>query len=170
MMNKKQIIISGFSFLILLLITISILSMFNINYVDVKVEEYEKKISLLRIQESVADISNQTEKVNIFQQHNTSMTINNEELNILNHSSFIDTLGHMHVIGKVKNNTPNIADFVSVKGLFYDNKNKVVGISLKYTEPRSLNSSEIASFDLVLQNASIPITQIENYTLRPVWD
>ena len=62
MMNKKEIIISGFSFLILLLITISILSMFNINYVDVKVEKYEKKISLLRIQESFADISNRTEK------------------------------------------------------------------------------------------------------------
>ena len=44
----------------------------------------------------------------------------------------------MHVIGKVKNNSTNIADFVSVKGTFYDNNNKVIGTSLEYTGPRSL--------------------------------
>lgn len=114
-------------------------------------------------------VSNQTEIVDM-PQYNSSTTIKNRELNIVNHSSFIDTSGYVHVIGKVKNNTPNIAEFVSVKGIFYDNNNKVVGTSLEYTEPRSLNSSEIASFDIILQKASIPIIQIEKYTIRPVWD
>jgi hypothetical protein len=165
-MNKiKEITKSGFPFLILSLITISSLSTFNVNDVYAKVEQNGIKI-LVEIDESYATLSNQTETGNI--PFNT--TILDNEINILNHSSLIDALGYIHIVGEVKNNTTKIADFVSIKGTFYDNNNNILGTSLNYTEPRVLNSSETASFDLVLQNTSIPITQIEKYTLRPVWD
>jgi len=170
-MTKKEIKKYEFLFVILSFITISILLLSNTNNKDKETEKYENKIWLVGIEKAFADdILNPNETIDMPQQFNISAIINNKKLNIINYSSFIDTLGYLHIIGKVKNNTTKIAEFVSVKGTFYDNDNKVIGTSFNYTEPRSLNSSEIASFDLVLQNASISITQIEKYTLRPVWD
>lgn len=45
----------------------------------------------------------------------------NNELHIQSQSSFIDAVGYLHEVGKVENNTPNIADFVKVIGTFYGN-------------------------------------------------
>ena len=100
---------------------------------------------------------------------NTTSTDALSELNtltILSHNSYIDSIGYMHVIGEIKNNTPNVAQFVQIIATFYDNNNKVVGTSFTYTTPIDLASGEIAPFELILTDASIPIEQIEKYTLK----
>jgi hypothetical protein len=87
-------------------------------------------------------------------------------LTILSHDSYINSIGHMHVIGEVENNTHNIKQFVQVIATFYDDNNKVVGTSNTYTTPTDLKPGETAPFDLMLTDASIPIEQIERYTLK----
>jgi SLAP domain-containing protein len=88
------------------------------------------------------------------------------ELTISSHNSYINSIGNMHVIGEVQNNTPNVIQYVKVTGTFYDNNNKVVGTSFTYTDPTDLAPNEKAPFDLILSDASIPLDQIEKYTLK----
>ena len=45
-------------------------------------------------------------------------------LQILSHNSFTDSMGYLHVVGEVQNNTPANAQFVQVIGTFYDNNNQ----------------------------------------------
>ena len=75
-------------------------------------------------------------------------------------------MGDMHVIGEVKNNTPKVVQYVEIIGTFYDNNNKVVGTSSAFTTPTDLALGEIAPFDLILYESSIPQEQIERYTLK----
>ena len=90
----------------------------------------------------------------------------NNTIKILSHDSYIDSGGTMHVVGEVENNTPKVAQFVEIIGTFYDSNNKVVGTSSTFTSPTDLASGEITPFDLMLSDASIPIEQIERYTLK----
>jgi hypothetical protein len=72
----------------------------------------------------------------------------------------------MHIIGKVVNNVSNSAEYGKIIGTFYDNTNKIVGTSFTYTEPSDLCPYEKAPFDLILQDTTIPIEQIERYGLK----
>jgi hypothetical protein len=90
----------------------------------------------------------------------------NNTIIILSHNSYIDSAGTMHVIGEVENNTPKVAQFVEIIGTFYDSNNKVVGTSSTFTSPTDLASGELAPFDLMLSDASIPLEQIERYNLK----
>ena len=78
----------------------------------------------------------------------------------------INSAGNMHIIGEVVNNASNSAEYVKIIGTFYDNTNKIVGTSFTYTDPKDLAPGENAPFDLILTDASIPIDQIEKYTLN----
>ena len=86
-------------------------------------------------------------------------------IKILSNDSYIDSMGDMHVIGEVKNNTPKVAQFVEIIGTFYDNNNKVVGTSSTFTTPTDLAPGAIAPFDLILYESSISQEKIERYTL-----
>jgi hypothetical protein len=88
------------------------------------------------------------------------------KLEILSHSSFIDSIENMHVIGEVENNTPKVIEYVKIIGTFYDNNNRVVGTSSTYTDPPNLGPGEISPFDLILGGASVSINQIERYILK----
>ena len=87
-------------------------------------------------------------------------------LTILSHDSYINSAGTMHLIGEVVNNASSSAEYVKIIGTFYDNTNKVVGTSFTYTEPSDLGPYEKAPFDLILQDTTIPIEQIERYGLK----
>lgn len=78
----------------------------------------------------------------------------------------INSAGNMHIIGEVVNNASNSAEYVKIIGTFYDNNNKIVGISFTFTEPSDLGPYEKAPFDLILQDTTIPIQQIERYSLK----
>jgi hypothetical protein len=67
---------------------------------------------------------------------------------------------------EVENKSPNVAEYVEVIGTLYDNNNKIVGTSFTFTEPSDLAVGEKAPFDLIISDASIPVEQIERYTLK----
>ena len=87
-------------------------------------------------------------------------------LQILSHSSFTDSIGYLHVVGEIKNNYPSTATFVRIVGIFYDINNQVVGTQFTYANPSDIGSGEKAPFVLILTSASIPISQIDHYSLQ----
>jgi len=87
------------------------------------------------------------------------------ELEILSHNSFTDSIGYLHVVGEVKNNSPSTANFVKVIGTFYDSNDQVVATDFTYTNPSDISSGGTAPFEITLLSASVPISQIDNYKL-----
>ena len=90
----------------------------------------------------------------------------NGSLEILSHSSYIDSVGYLHVVGEVDNNSSKTAKFVEIIGTFYDGNGHVVGTQNAFTDPSDLAPGEKAPFDLVLTSASISIDQIKSYRLQ----
>ena len=87
-------------------------------------------------------------------------------LQILSHNSFIDSIGYLHVVGEIKNNYPSTATFVRILGTFYDINNQVVGTQFTYANPSDIGSGEKVPFVLILTSATIPISQIDYYSLQ----
>ena len=87
-------------------------------------------------------------------------------LQILSYSSFTDSIGYLHVVGEIKNNYPSTATFVRIVGTFYDINNQVVGTQFTYANPSDIGSGEKVPFVLILTSASIPISQIDHYSLQ----
>ena len=87
-------------------------------------------------------------------------------LQILSDNSFTDSVGYLHLVCEVQNNSPTNAQFVQVIGTFNDNKNEVVVTQFTYTNPSDIGSGQEAPFDLTLLSASIPISQIHHYNLQ----
>ncbi len=91
--------------------------------------------------------------------------IKSEALNVLSTNSFIDSIGYLHVVGEVENNTPNVAKFVKVTGTFYNKGNEVVATDFTYTSPTDLGPGDKAPFEIILTSASIPINQIDHHSI-----
>jgi len=87
-------------------------------------------------------------------------------LQILSYNSFTDSIGYLHVVGEIKNNYPSTATFVRILGTFYDINNQVVGTQFTYANPSDIGSGEKVPFVLILTSASIPISQIDHYSLQ----
>jgi len=87
-------------------------------------------------------------------------------LQILSHNSFTDSIGYLHIVGEIKNNYPSTATFVRIVGTFYDINNQVVGTQFTYANPSDIGSGEKVPFVLILPSASIPISQIDHYSLQ----
>ena len=87
-------------------------------------------------------------------------------LQILSYNSFTDSIGYLHVVGEIKNNYPSTATFVRIVGTFYDINNQVVGTQFSYANPSDIGSGEKVPFVLILTAASIPISQIDHYSLQ----
>ena len=96
----------------------------------------------------------------------TTIENNLNGLQILSHNSFTDSIGYLHVVGEIKNNYPSTATFVRIVGTFYDINNQVVGTQFAYANPSDIDSGEKAPFELILTSASVPISQIDHYSLQ----
>jgi hypothetical protein len=99
------------------------------------------------------------------QQSSESLESNNK-IDIPSHNSYINSIGHLHVIGEVENNSPVIAEFVKIIGTFYDANGNVVGTSSTYADPTDIHPGEKAPFDLILSDSIIPADQIDKYLLK----
>jgi len=95
-----------------------------------------------------------------------SIENNLDGLQILSHNTFTDSIGYLHVVGEIKNNYPSTATFVRILGTFYDINNQVVGTQFTYTNPSDIGSGEKVPFVLILTSATIPISQIDHYSLQ----
>lgn len=95
----------------------------------------------------------------------SSATQQSEPVKILSSNDYIDSIGYMHVVGEVENNTPANIQFVKVTGTFYDSNNQVVGTDFTYTNPTDIGPAQKAPFELIVSSASVPISQIDHYNL-----
>ena len=85
----------------------------------------------------ITDYQNKPKPISLFQS-------NPNGLQILSHNSFTDSVGYLHVVGEVQNNTPTNAQFVQVIGTFYDNNNQVVATHFTYTNPSDIGAGQKA--------------------------
>jgi hypothetical protein len=90
---------------------------------------------------------------------------NLSELKILNHKSYVDRSGFLHVVGEVQNNAPNSIQLVKITSTYYGSNNQVVATDFTYTDPSGISAGDKAPFELILTSASIPISEIDHYKL-----
>lgn len=91
-------------------------------------------------------------------------------VSIISNSSYTDSSGALHIDGEVYNDVALItAKEVQVIATFYDTNGKVVGSARALTDPEDLPSGENATFNILLTTASIPIADIDHYSLVVDW-
>jgi len=94
----------------------------------------------------------------------------NSDVIISSDSSFVNEIGSLHVVGEVDNNSPSTIQFVKIIGTFYDSDGNVVATGSTFTDPTDMSPGEKAPFDLILREASIPLDDIDDYTLKVMWN
>jgi hypothetical protein len=120
-------------------------------------------ISLLVIFSGLMTIASGQVKTNVTEE---SIENNVNGLQILSHKLFTDSRDYLNIVGEIKNNYPSTATFVRIVGTFYDINNHVVATQFTYSNPSDIRSGEKAQFVLILSSASIPISQIDHYSLQ----
>ena len=73
----------------------------------------------------------------------------------------------MHIVGEIKNDSPNKFEFVKITATLYDSIGGVVGTDFAYSDPSTLASGVTAPFEIIVLSASIPVEQIKEYKLSP---
>jgi hypothetical protein len=120
-------------------------------------------ISLLIIFSGLTTIASGQVNTNLTEE---SIENNVNGLQILSQKLFTDSRDYLHVVGEMKNNYPSTTTFVRIVGTFYDINNQVIGTQFTYSNPSDIRPGEKAPFVLVLSSSSIPISQIDHYSLQ----
>ncbi len=120
-------------------------------------------ISLLIIFSGLTTIASGQVNTNLTEE---SIENNVNGLQILSHKLFTDSRDYLHVVGEIKNNYPSTTTFVRIVGTFYDINNQIIGTQFTYSNPSDIRPGEKAPFVLVLSSSSIPISQIDHYSLQ----
>jgi hypothetical protein len=85
-------------------------------------------------------------------------------LEMLSHSSYIDGVGYMHVVGEIKNVETSTATFVKIIATFYNSSGHVVATDFTYSDPHDIDPNQTAPFQLLLIYANrVPL--IASYAL-----
>jgi hypothetical protein len=96
----------------------------------------------------------------------TVLPTNNYPLpSILSQSAYTDSIGTVHIVGEVINQSPVTATYVQITATFYDANNRVVGTDFTFTQPHDLAPGQRAPFDLLVTSGGIPMNQVRNYSL-----
>ncbi|HEX6294780.1 MAG TPA: FxLYD domain-containing protein [Nitrososphaeraceae archaeon] len=94
--------------------------------------------------------------------------LENNELEILGDSYYLDTIGTLHLVGEVKNNSPSVAEFVKIIGTFYDNQGNVIATKSTYTDPSNISPNEKVPFELLVLDSAL-VEKITKYRLMVSW-
>lgn len=73
-----------------------------------------------------------------------------QSLQILSHSSYIDVLGWLNIVGEVENIATGGATFVKVIATCYDESGTVINVGYSYTNPSEIEASQKAPFDILI--------------------
>jgi hypothetical protein len=84
---------------------------------------------------------------------------------ILSSNSYVDSIGNMHIVGEVINESPQPMYQVKITATFYDTTNRVIGTEFTYADPGTLQPGERAPFDIDVFQGSIPMNLVASYTL-----
>jgi hypothetical protein len=85
--------------------------------------------------------------------------------NILSRSTYTDSVGTLHIVGEVVNQSPITARFVKIIATLYNANNQVIGTDFAYTQPSDLAPGQRAPFHILVLSGGIPINQVRNYAL-----
>ena len=64
----------------------------------------------------------------------SSDTANTRDVNLLSSSSYIDSIGSLHVIGELQNTSPEPREFVEIVATLRDPSGNILGSSFTYSE------------------------------------
>jgi hypothetical protein len=84
---------------------------------------------------------------------------------ILSYTSYFDSIGSMHIVGEVINESFEPMSFVKITATFYDVNNGVIGTDFTFTSPLRLEPGQRAPFDMTVMEGSIPIYMMAYYAL-----
>ncbi len=87
------------------------------------------------------------------------------QLEVINHKSYVDTLGWFHIVGEVRNNTNTPMEYVEVLARLYNANNDAIGTKLTFTAPDTIFPGGTAPFDIIALRQS-QWKNISNYSLR----
>jgi hypothetical protein len=85
---------------------------------------------------------------------------------LVTQSSYYDSIGTMHIVGEVINQSPVTARFVEIIATFYNSNNQVIGTDFSFTDPTDLAPGQRAPFEILVPEGSMPMYQLSYYGLR----
>ena len=85
---------------------------------------------------------------------------------LVSQSSYYDSIGTMHIVGEVMNQSPVTARFVEIIATFYNSNNQVIGTDFSFTDPTDLAPGQRAPFEILVPEGSMPMYQLSYYGLR----
>ena len=85
-------------------------------------------------------------------------------LQILSHSSSIDQLDYLEIVGEIQNLQNNSASYVEVIGTFYDQNGTVIGCDYTFTDPTDLAGGQTGPFKIVFMYEALS-SLVSSYTL-----
>ena len=98
--------------------------------------------------------------------YNPSFTQPTEVLpRILSDNNYVDSIGTLHIVGEVINESYQPARFIRITATFYDANNSVIGTDFTFTSPSTLQPGQGAPFDLTISEGSVPTYLMAYYTL-----
>ena len=98
--------------------------------------------------------------------YNPSFTQPTEVLpRILSDNNYVDSIGTLHIVGEVINESYQPARYVRITATFYDANNSVIGTDFTFTSPSTLQPGQRAPFDLTISEGSVPTYLMAYYTL-----
>ena len=84
---------------------------------------------------------------------------------ILSDNNYVDSIGTLHIVGEVINESYQAISYVRITATFYDSNNSVIGTDYTFTSPSTLQPGQRAPFDLTISEGSVPTYLMSYYTL-----
>jgi hypothetical protein len=84
---------------------------------------------------------------------------------ILSDNNYVDSIGTLHIVGEVINESYQPVSYVRITATFYDANNSVIGTDYTFTSPSTLQPGQRAPFDLTISEGSVPTYLMAYYTL-----
>ncbi len=86
------------------------------------------------------------------------------QVEVLTHSSYIDSLGWLNVVGEVQNVGDQPVEYVKISATFYDSSNTVVDTSFTFSDLDVILPNRKSPFDILLFDES-QISKVDHYEL-----
>jgi hypothetical protein len=81
---------------------------------------------------------------------NTSDTANTRDVNLISSSSYVDSIGSLHVVGELQNTSPDPREFVEIVATLRDPSGNILDSGFTYSEV--LRPGEKSPFDTIFSN------------------
>jgi hypothetical protein len=83
---------------------------------------------------------------------NTNDTANFGDVSLLSSSSYIDSIGSLHVVGELQNTSPEPREFVEIVATLRDPSGNILDSSFTFSEVEVLRPGEKSPFDVIFSN------------------